>query len=221
MAIIDCEQGSPDWLQMRVGCCTSSRLNDALAKLKDPKKESAERRKYRQELAVERLCNRAMEHYVTDAMQHGIDNEPIARAEYELFTNREVRQIGLAMHDSMKWFSASTDGLVGDDGILEIKCLGSLKHLDILLSNEIPEEYHKQMLGGMACADRAWCDFVSYDPRMPDGLQLFIKRFPRDDKIIAGMELEVGQFLVEVEQMLELLKEQRAKAIREYEEVGA
>lgn len=221
MPIIDCEQGSPEWLQMRVGCCTSSRLNDALAKLKDPKKESAARLNYRRELAVERLCNRAMEHFVTEAMQHGIEYEPIARAEYELATGQEVQQIGLAMHPTIKWFSASTDGLVGDKGILEIKCLGSLKHLDILLSNEIPEDYHWQMLGGLACTEREWCDFVSYDPRMPEGLQLFIKRFDRNSKLTCGMELEVEQFLKEVERMLETLKAQRAKALAEYAAVTA
>ena len=161
MIIDDLIQGTPEWLTMRHGCCTASRLNDALAKLKDPKKESAARANYRKELAIERLTGLAYEHYVSDAMWHGIENEPLARTEYELATGLEVNEIGLAMHDRIKWFSASTDGLIGDDGILEIKCLTPINHLDILSSGEIPEDYHWQMLGGMACTGRQWCDFFN------------------------------------------------------------
>jgi putative phage-type endonuclease len=199
--IYDVEQLSGEWLTMRCGSCTSSRLNDALAKLKRKDGESAARSNYRKELVVERLTGRTAEHYVNDAMMWGIEQEPIARAEYELATGQEVRKIGLAMHPRIKWFSASTDGLVGDDGILEIKNLSSINHLDILVSGEIPVEYHWQMLGGIACAERKWCDFVSFDSRMPEGLQLFVKRFEYDQALISAMELEVEAFLAEVEKM--------------------
>lgn len=209
----DIEQGSADWHQMRCGCCTSSRLNDALAKLKDPKKESAARANYRKELAIERLTGNTYTHYVSPYMEWGTENEPLARTEYELFTGLEVTPIGLALHDRIKYFSASTDGLVGTDGMLEIKCLTSINHLDILVSGEIPEEYHWQMLGGMACTGREWCDFVSFDPRMPDDLKLFVKRFPRDDKLLRGMEADVEQFLKEVDELLAKLKEQRKAAL--------
>jgi len=214
MIIDDLEQGTPEWLQMRAGSGTSSRLNDMLAKLKDPKKESAARANYRKELVIERLTGRAFPHYVSDAMIWGTENEPLARTEYEMLTGHEVKPIGLAMHNEIKYFSASTDGLVGDDGILEIKCLGSLNHLDILLSGEIPTDYHLQMLGGMACAERDWCDFVSFDPRLPDDLKLFVKRFKRDDALIRGMELEVVQFLSEVEAMVLKLKERNREALQ-------
>lgn len=207
MPIVEIEQGTADWLQMRCGCCTSSRLNDALAKLKRKDGESAARATYRKQLVIERLTGRATENYVSDAMIWGTETEPQARIEYEMHSGLEVKQIGLAMHPSIKWFSASTDGLVGNDGILEIKCLSSVNHLDILMSGEIPEEYHWQMLGGMACTERQWCDFVSFDPRMPEGLQLFVKRFPRDQALISGMELEVEQFLSEVERDLSALKD--------------
>jgi putative phage-type endonuclease len=213
--IHDLEQGTAEWLTMRCGACTASRLNDALAKLKDPKKESAARAKYRGELVIERLTGNAFQHALTDPMQHGIEYEPIARAEYELLTGREVTPIGLAMHDEIKYFSASTDGLVGDDGILEIKCPNPLNHLSILDSREIPDDYHWQMLGGMACTGRKWCDFVSYDPRMPADMQLFVKRFERNDALIAGMELEVVQFLAEVEAMLQGLKQRNRQALAE------
>jgi len=213
MPIVELEQGTTEWLQMRCGCCTASRLADALAKLKDPKKESAVRSTYRKQLVVERLTNRATSTYVSDAMIWGTETEPQARIEYEMATGNEVKQIGLAMHDSINWFSASTDGLVGDDGILEIKCLNSVNHLDILISGEIPEDYHWQMLGGMACTGRQWCDFVSFDPRMPEGLQLFVRRFPRNEALISGMELEVSQFLLEVEQMVTEVKARAREAV--------
>ena len=206
MIIENVEQGTADWLAMRCGACTSSRLNDALAKLKDPKKESAARATYRKELVIERLTGRTAEHYVSIPMAWGTENEPLARAEYELATGLEVKSIGLAMHPEIKYFSASTDGLVSTGGILEIKCLNSINHLDILISGQIPEDYFLQMLGGMACAEREWCDFVSYDNRMPDDLQLFVKRFYRDDALIRGMELEVSFFLSEVEEMVAKLK---------------
>jgi putative phage-type endonuclease len=211
MIIDDLEQGSRDWLAMRAGCCTSSRLNDALAKLKDPKKESAARATYRKELVIERLTGRATEHYVSTPMMWGTEQEPLARAEYEIQTGLEVKQIGLAVHPRIKWFAASTDGLVGDDGILEIKCLNSINHLDILLSGKIPEEYHWQMLGGMACAERQWCDFVSFDSRLPDDLRLFVKRFHRDDALIAGMELEVEYFLAQVRDVQAELQQRYAR----------
>jgi putative phage-type endonuclease len=214
MIIDDLEQGTEQWFAMRCGSCTASRLNDALAKLKDPKKESAARANYRKELAIERLTGRAYPHYVSDAMIHGIENEPLARTEYEMATGADVRSIGLAMHNEIKYFSASTDGLVGKDGMLEIKCLGSINHLDILLAGEIPDDYHWQMLAGMACAERDWCDFVSFDPRLPDDLKLFVKRFKRDDALIRGMELEVVQFLSEVEAMVLKLKARNREALQ-------
>ena len=207
MPIVELEQGTADWLQMRCGCCTASRLNDALAKLKRKDGESAARATYRKQLVIERLTGRSTESYVSDAMIWGTETEPQARIEYELLTGVEVKQVGLGAHPRINWFSASPDGLVGDDGCIEIKCLNSVNHLDILLSGEIPEDYHWQMLGEMACCERQWCDFIAFDPRMPEGLQLFVKRFPRNDALISGMELEVIQFLSEVERDLAALKE--------------
>jgi len=211
--IDDLIQGSPEWLQMRCGCATSSRLNDALDKLKDPKKESAARARYRKELMIERLTGRSTPHFVSEAMMWGTEWEGKARVEYEQKTGNDVSQIGLALHPEIKWFGASTDGLVGKDGILEIKCLNSINHLDILISQEIPTDYHWQMLGGMACAERQWCDFVSFDPRLPEPYQIFVKRFHRDDALIRGMELEVVCFLEQVDKQLAQLKERNALAI--------
>lgn len=209
----DLEQGSADWLAMRAGSATASRLVDALAKLKDPAKEAAARRDYRKELAWERLTGKSMRHYVSPAMEWGTENEPMARTEYELMTGNEVTPIGLAMHPSIKWFSASTDGLVGRDGLLEIKCLTPLNHLDVLAKEEIPTDYHWQMLAGMACTERQWCDFVSFDPRMPDGLKLFVKRMERDDPLIRGMECDVQQFLKEVDALVKEIEAKKLVAV--------
>jgi putative phage-type endonuclease len=216
--IIEGLQGDLDWFAMRTGSCTSSRLNDALArpkrvKEKEQNKELVCRANYRKELVIERLTGKTADHYVSTAMEWGTMNEPVARTEYELVTGLEVKQIALAMHPTIKYFSASTDGLVGNDGILEIKCLNSINHLDILVSGEIPEDYHWQMLGGMACAERGFCDFVSYDPRMPEGLQLFRKRFERDESLITIMQNDVIQFLLEVEATVELLSKRKAEVL--------
>ena len=205
--IIDMEQGSGEWLQQRVGACTGSRVGDVLAKRRDGK-EAAPRRDYKHELVIERLTGLAYEHYVSPYMEHGTLNEPLARTEYELLSDREVAQVGYAMHPKIAWFGASPDALVGDDGLLEVKCLTTANHLDIILAQEIPDEYKPQMLAEMACAERKWVDFVSFDPRLPKHLQLFVKRFERNDALISGMELEVVQFLSEVESMTEKLSKE-------------
>lgn len=207
MIYTDIEQKSADWYAMRCGCVTSSRLNDVVAKLKRKDGEAAARANYRKELAIERLTGNTYDHYVSPYMEWGTENEPLARTEYELLTGNTVTSIGGALHDSIKYFWASTDSLVNDDGILEIKCPTSINHLDVWVSGEIPEEYHWQMLGGMACTGRQWCDFVSFDPRMPEELRLFVKRFPRNDALVRAAELEVGQFLKEVDEMVTKLKE--------------
>ncbi len=195
-----------DWFAMRCGAVTSSRLSDVCAKLKRKDGEAAARAAYRTELIIERLTGQTADHYVSPAMEHGILSEPMARAEYEIKHGQEVQQIALAMHPEIKYFSASTDGLVGEDGMLEIKCPSSATHMNILISGNIPEEYHLQMLGGMACAERQWCDFVSYDPRLPEPHQLFVCRLQRDDAKIAAMENEVRLFLAEVDEMIDRLK---------------
>ena len=202
MIIDDLIQGSDEWLRMRVGMCTGSRVGDVMAKRKKGTEELACRADYRKELVIERLTGLAYEHYVSKYMEWGTEQEPLARTEYELATGAEATPIGFAMHDRIKWFGASPDSLIGTDGVLEIKAPATNNHLDILLTGVIPEDYRWQMLAEMTCADRQWCDFVSFDPRLPKKFQLFIRRVHRDEIKIAEMELEVEKFLEEVDQAM-------------------
>ena len=211
MPIIDVEQNSIEWLQMRCGMCTASRMADVVTKLKKGGYGKA-REDYLWELICERLTGRAEDHYVTPAMEHGMEFEPLARAAYEMAFDCDVEPGQFAMHPAIKWFGASPDGLVGDDGLIEIKCPKSVTHLGYLTGGEVPEDYKPQMLTEMSCAERKWCDFVSFDPRMPKNLRFFCIRYERDDAKIAEIEAEAVKFIAEVDEMiakLESLKEQR------------
>lgn len=208
MIIEDLEQGSPEWLAMRVGIVTASRLRDVMELLKDPKKESEKRAKYRKELIWENLTGVNFPKFVTQAMETGTFNEPFGRAEYELKFGVDVDLVGFALHPTIKKFGASPDGLVGKDGLIEIKCPGPMAHIETVLSGEIPADYQWQMLGELACTEREWCDYVSYDStgRMPEKCKLFVKRFYRDKERIARMEAEVQKFIGEMEKALSELK---------------
>lgn len=197
MPIVDVEQQSPEWLKMRIGCATGSRVTDIVTKLKSGK-YSAARDKYLMDIVIERLTGRATEHFCTPAMEFGIENEPAARAAYEGETGNCVMPVGLAIHPTIEWFSASPDGLVGDDGLIEIKVPNTSTHLEYLLEGKVPLDYMPQMMAEMACTERQWCDFVSYDPRLPKNLQLFIRRFHRNEELIRVMEADVKFFLEEV-----------------------
>jgi hypothetical protein len=214
MPIVDgVTQQSAEWLQLRVGMVTGSRVADVMSFLSRKSKtgekgeESAARRNYRYEIAVECLTGLSGVHFITPAMQWGIDNEPLARAAYEMADDVETESIGFAIHDRIDRFGASPDALVGTDGLLEIKCPQTMTHIDYLLSGAIPVEYEPQMLAEMACTGRQWVDFVSFDPRLPKRLQRFQKRFMRDDGRIAEMEQAVEKFLAEVDELLARLKQ--------------
>lgn len=200
--IIEVEQGSADWVKMRVAMVTGSRVADVMAKLKKKEGEAAVRANYRMELIVENLTGLAVDHYVSPAMEHGIEFEPLARAAYEMATGNEVDPGGFAIHPRIERFGSSPDGRIGTDGLLEIKCPTSDTHLGYLLAGTVPEEYQPQMMAEMACTGRKWVDFVSFDPRMPQHLQLFIRRFEWNDARIGEMEREVEKFLGEVNEML-------------------
>lgn len=191
---------------MRNGMVTGSRVADVCAKLKKGG-YAACRQNYLIEVAVSRLTGLAPDHFVTPAMQWGIDNEQFARAAYEMATDCMVESVGFAIHPRLDYFGASPDGLIGSDGVLELKCPNSDTHLGYILEGTLPVDYMPQMLAEMACADRQWCDFVSFDPRMPKNLQLFVRRFHRDEELIKAMEVEVAAFLLEVEVMLEKIEQ--------------
>ena len=173
------EQRSDAWFAARIGKVTASRVADVLAKTKTG--YSATRDNYMAQLVCERLTGEKGESFTNAAMQHGTDTEPLARAAYESLKDVLVDEVGFVPHPSIIMAGASPDGLVGDDGLLEIKCPNTATHIETLLSQTVPSKYNTQMQFQMACTDRSWCDFVSFDNRLPQELQLFVKRVPRDN----------------------------------------
>lgn len=191
------EQGSPEWFAARVGKLTASRMADAMAKIKTG--YGASRANLMAEIVVERLTGQKVEGFTNAAMQHGIDTEPHARAAYEFHSDNAVELTGFVDHPRIAMFGASPDGLIGSAGLLEIKCPGSAAHIDVLLRGVIPGKYQIQMATQLACTGREWCDFVSFDPRLPEEMRLFVQRFYRDANQIAEIEHEAAIFLREIE----------------------
>lgn len=196
----DIIQGSAEWHALRVGKVTASRVADLIAKTKTG--WGASRANYMAELIAERLTGEPAEKYTNAAMAWGTEKEPDARAAYEFFRDAAVTEIGFVDHPSISMTGASPDGLVGDDGLVEIKCPNTATHLDTLLSQTVPAKYVTQMLWQMEVTGRAFCDFVSYDPRLPESMSLFVKRVERDDKRISELRSSVVEFLEEVEQKM-------------------
>lgn len=193
----DFDQGSTDWFAVRCGKVTASRVADVIAKTKSG--PSALRVNYAAQLIAERLTGAVAESFSNAAMQWGTDNEPDARLAYEFRTDAEVEQIAFVAHPTIDMSGASPDGLVAADGLIEIKCPNTATHIETLRSQSIPGKYQTQMLWQMACTGRLWCDFVSFDPRMPEEMRLFVKRLDRDDTRIAELEAEVVTFLSEID----------------------
>lgn len=204
MKILDFPQGSDDWLAARAGKVTASRMSDVLAKIKTG--EAAVRRDYRAQLVAEILTCRPQEDgYMNEEMRWGLEQESFARAAYEIAAGVLVDQVGLVLHPSIDRAAASPDGIAGE-GLIEVKCPKTATHLQYLMDGAVPSKYQPQMLWQMACCERAYCDFVSFDPRLPEKLQLFRARLPRDDKRIKDMESEVINFLREVDAMIETIR---------------
>ena len=198
------EQGSEEWLKIRLGKVTASGVADVLAKTKSG--VSASRGNYLIKLAIQRVTGVVEETYTNDAMQWGKDNEAQARVAYEVASGNFVDQVAFVDHPTIAWFGASPDGLVNQDGLVEIKCPNSATHWSYIKDDGPPTKYYIQMQAQMACTGRSWCDFVSYDPRMPERSQLFIKRVMREDSYIAEMEAKVKKFLDEVAVEVNLMK---------------
>lgn len=196
------EQRSADWFAARLGRATASKFADAVSKLKTGKPSQA-RQSYAIQLVAERLTQQPTPFFVTAAMQWGIDNEPAARVEYAWKLGVEVEEVGFFEHPSMP-AGASPDGLVGADGLVEFKCPSSTRHVETLL-NGMPDDHLPQVQGQLWITGRAWCDFVSYDPRMPKHLQLYVQRVPRDDAYINNLDAEIRTFLSEVDALVEKL----------------
>lgn len=192
------EQRSEEWFAARCGKLTASKLSDAIAKTKSG--WGASRANYRAELVAQRLTGVCPDGFKSSAMQWGIDNEPLARMAYEFATDNEVQEVGFLDHPRIGMAGASPDGLIGDDGMVEIKCPNTATHIDFILGRaKVPTKYLIQMQWQMACAGRHWVDYVSFDPRLPPELRLKIERIERDDVYIKELEQQAEGFLAEVE----------------------
>lgn len=198
------EQRSPEWYAARLGKVTASRVADVVARTKGG--YGASRANYMTELLVERLTGTKAEGFTSAAMLWGVENEAAARELYAFDRDADVVEVGIIDHPTIAMTAASPDGLVGVDGLVEIKCPNTRTHLDTVLSGKIPTDYQTQMLWQMACTGRQWCDFVSYDPRLPANMRLIVIRFHRDDVRIAELETEVALFLAELDSQLAALE---------------
>jgi len=199
------EQGTPEWQALRIGKLTASRVADMLATVKTG--ESMSRKNLRADLIAERLTGNKTDSYSNSAMNWGIETEPQARAAYEVFSYNFVDQVPFVDHPTIANFGCSPDGLVGDEGLIEIKCPNSSTHLEYIETRKPPTKYLTQMMSQMSVTGRRWCDFVSFDPRLPDGLKLLVVRIERDDEMVAKIEAEAIKFLAEVDaKIIELYK---------------
>lgn len=193
-------QGTEEWFAQRLGKVTASRVADVIAKTKSG--YSTSRENYMTELALERLTGQRQEAFTNAAMQWGTETEPLARAAYEAKTGEIVDEVGMIAHPRIAMSGASPDGLINSHGLLEIKCPNSATHVQTLRTGKPQGKYITQMMWQMACTGRQWCDFVSYDPRMPKGLQLFLTRIERDNDLIQSIESEVELFLIELNELV-------------------
>ena len=188
------QQGTDEWFAARLGKVTASRAADVMTK-----KGSAARANLLAQLVLERLTNTKGESFSSAAMQWGVDQEPFARAAYEAHSGVWVDTVGFVQHPTIERAGASPDGLVGQDGLVEIKCPNTATMIDTLSTGKVPSNYTTQMQMQMACTGRAWCDYAVFDSRMPVKAQLFVKRVQRDQKFIDDLNKEIIEFLAEVE----------------------
>jgi putative phage-type endonuclease len=194
------DQRTDEWFAARVGCVTASRMGDLMATNKSG--PAASRANYMAEVLLERLTGEPAERFQSPAMAWGTDQEPHARRAYEFLQDVDVVETGFVLHPDLPRLGASPDGLVGDDGLVEFKCPTTATHVATLLGAPIDRRYLLQMQTQMLCTGRAWCDFVSFDPRLPAELQTWVRRIERDDRLCADIEAAVELFLAELEAML-------------------
>lgn len=204
------DQRSAEWFAARLGRLTASRVSDMMARTKSG--PSASRANYAWELAIERLTGDPTPSFCSPAMQWGVDTEDRARAAYQIHALVTVEEVGFIEHRTL-FAGASPDGLIGSDGMVEIKCPNPATHGETLLNGTIADKYMKQMQFQMACAGRAWCDFVSFDPRFPEPMQLWTKRIERDDAMIGEIEQSAADFLAEVDATVVRLQERYAREL--------
>ena len=197
------EQRTEEWFAARAGKVTASRVADVIAKTKAG--YSASRANYMADLVVERLTGKPAATFSNAAMEWGTEQEPAARAAYSAKTGILVEEVGFIDHPTVAMSGASPDGFA-EEGLVEVKCPNTSTMLEYILDGKPPQKYVTQMQWQMACTGRPWCDFVSFDPRLPERLQLLVVRVPRDDEYIAMLETEVAKFLAELDDKLNQLE---------------
>ena len=198
-------QGTPEWLQERCGKLGASSIGDLMARTKNG--YGASRANLMARLLTERLTGAPVESFVSGPMLWGIETEPQARAAYEFSREVEVVETGWVPHWTIENAGCSPDGLVQADGMTEIKCPNTATHIDTLLNGSIAKNYLLQMQWQMECCRRQWCDFVSFDPRLPLRMQLFVQRIERDESLISEIKMEVVKFLSELDLRIQVLNE--------------
>jgi putative phage-type endonuclease len=196
---------SPEWYGQRLGKATASRIADIVARTKTG--YSTSRANYAADLIVERVTGRPCANYVSGPMQWGIDHEDEARLLYADRCGLVVHTAGYLDHPEIAWSGASPDGYVDEDGLVEIKCPNTATHIDTLLGDPISGEHLTQMQWQMACTGRAWCDYTSFDPRLPPSMQLHVRRVERNTSRIIELESEVTRFLDEIADRIARLAE--------------
>jgi putative phage-type endonuclease len=197
-------QGTPEWFAARAGKVTASRVADVIAKTKSG--YSTSRQNYAAELLCERLTGVCAEGFTSGPMMWGKEQEPFARQAYEGRFNVEVYEVGFVDHPEVGMSGASPDGYVGEAGLVEIKCPNTATHLDTLLGAVVPAKYLTQIQWQLACTGREWCDFVSFDPRLPEAMRLYVQRVPRDVSMILDLETEVSDFIRELDAKVATLR---------------
>ena len=190
------QQGTEEWLNARLGRVTASRINDVMMK-----PTTAGYQNYRAQLVCERLTGQPTEFHVTAAMQHGTDTEPQARAVYSMITGNVVNEVGFIPHPTLEMAGASPDGIIGDAGLVEIKCPQPAEHIRMLTGGSIKRQYVLQMQWQMICTGREWCDFVTFSPVLPDEMQILRHRIDLDAELSEEITEAVTRFLGEVDQL--------------------
>ena len=203
------EQRTEQWLLDRLGHVTASKADCVLAG-----KETAKRQGYIIQLVTERLTGQVQDSFTNSAMAWGTEQEPVARAVYQsiLAGFLFVEETGFVKHPTIEWLGASPDGLVGD-GLVEIKCPNSTTHVEYLMDGKVPAKYKPQMLVQMLCTQRKWCDFVSFDPRLPEDLQLFVVRFEPKQEELDKIESAIKDFLTEVDKATNKLRSKHGSRV--------
>lgn len=200
-------QGSDEWHLARLGQVTASRVKDVIAKGRGGA-PSASRKNYLAQLVTERLTGQPTESFSSPAMEYGTQMEAAAAKSYAFMQGVSIKECGYFEHPTIPMAGASPDRVVGDEGLAEFKCPNSSTHIDTLMSGKIAGQYITQMDWQLACTGRQWCDFVSYDARLPVDMQLWVHRHHRDEARIAQLEMAVSAFLREVDETVGALMAQ-------------